>query len=120
MFTKNNPDEKSANISGYDEFVNKENSETDVVNLKTAIEEEHILNVDNNNTEHPIVVEFENFFDQNINAYIPPDENEDEEKNNCFVENEIEEFEEEKKANTEENLPEYLKFVEPELFSSLS
>lgn len=112
MFTKNNPDEDNINITGYKDFVNKENSETDVVNLKTAIEEDHNFNDDNNNTEHPIVVEFENFFDQNINAYIPPDENEDEEKNICFVENEIEEFEEEKKANTEENFPEYFEFVE--------
>jgi len=112
MITENHPDEKSAKISGYDEFVNKENSETDVVNLKTAIEEDHNMNFNNNNTEHPIVVEFENFFDQNINDFIPPDENEDEEKNKCFVENEIEEFEEEKKANTEENMPDFLKFVE--------
>ena len=85
------------------------NSETEIVNRETTTKEDHNLNVEHNNTERAIVVEIENFVDQNFNFYFPPDENEDEEKNNFFDENE---FEEEKKANVEIIFSDFFEFVD--------
>lgn len=101
--------EQNFKINGYNEFLNHLNSETEIVKRETTIEEDHNLNVEHNNTEHAIVVEIDNFVDQNFNFYFPPDENEDEEKNNCFDENE---FEEEKKANVEIIFSDFFEFVE--------
>ena len=104
----NYTDEKRIHIEGYLNFVKNWKSEAETVNNETAIEEDHNLNMNNNNIEHAIVLELENYFGQHLN-----DTNtyEDEEENNAFDENEYEEFEEEKKKNIEIVFSDYLEYV---------
>ena len=103
----NYTDEKRIHIEGYLNFVKNWKSEAETVNNETAIEEDHNLNMNNNNIEHAIVLELENYFGQHLN-----DTNtyEDEEENNAFDENEYEEFDEEKKKNIEIVFSDYLEY----------
>ena len=104
---KNN--EESININGYINYVNNWNSETEIVKNETAIEEDHNLNINSNNIEHPIVLEMEIYCDQYLNDYA--NNHEDEEKNNAFNGNEYEEFEKEKEKNIKILFSEYLEYV---------
>ena len=103
----NYTDEKRIHIEGYLNFVKNWKSEAETVNNETAIEEDHNLNMNNNNIEHAIVLELENYFGQHLN-----DTNtyEDEEENNAFDENEYEEFDEKKKKNIEIVFSDYLEY----------
>ena len=106
---KYNTEEKRINIEGYINFVNNWKSEAETVNNETAIEEDHNLNMNNNNFEHAIALEMEIIFDQHLNDYA--NNYEDEEENNGFDENkyeEYEEYEEEKKKNIEKEFSDYL------------
>ena len=106
---KYNTEEKRINIEGYINFVNNWKSEAETVNNETAIEEDHNLNMNNNNIEHAIALEMEIIFDQHFNDYA--NNYEDEEENNGFDENkyeEYEEYEEEKKKNIEKEFSDYL------------
>ena len=103
----------------YINFVNKLDSETEVMNTETGLEQQdHNLNITYVNNEHPIVLEMDNLFDQDNINYFPNGENEDEveEKDNVFDENE---FEVERIANIEINFAEYLEYEFAEESSGL-
>ena len=94
----------------YINFVNKLDSETEVMNTETGLEEQdHNLIITYVNNEHPIVLEMDNLFDQDNINYFPNGEKEDEveEKDNVFDENE---FKVEKIANIKINFAEYLEY----------
>ena len=103
----------------YINFVNNLDSETEVMNTETGLEEQdHNLIITYVNNEHPIVLEMDNLFDQDNINYFPNGENEDEveEKDNVFDENE---FEVERIANIEINFAEYLEYEFAEESSGL-
>ena len=94
----------------YINFVNNLDSETEVMNTETGLEEQdHNLIITYVNNEHPIVLEMDNLFDQDNINYFPNGGNEDEveEKDNVFDENE---FEVERIANIKINFAEYLEY----------
>ena len=103
-------DEENIHISGYGDFVNNFDSETEIVNKETTIKEDHIPdNINNNNYEHEIVLEFEMFIDQYYNNNFLVNENEDEEENKIFGD-EYEEFKEEKEKNIKKSFSDFLEY----------
>ena len=103
-------DEENIHISGYGDFVNNLDSETEIVNKETTIKEDHISdNINNNNYEHEIVREIEMFIDQYYNNNFLVKENEDEEENKIFGD-EYEEFKEEKEKNIKKSFSDFLEY----------
>jgi hypothetical protein len=103
-------DEENIHISGYGDFVNNFDSETEIVNKETTIKEDHIPdNINNNNYEHEIVREIEMFIDQYYNNNFLVNENEDEEENKIFGD-EYEEFKEEKEKNIKKSFSDFLEY----------
>ena len=103
-------DEENIHISGYGDFVNNLDSETEIVNKETTIKEDHISdNINNNNYEHEIVREIEMFIDQYYNNNFLVNENEDEEENKIFGD-EYEEFKEEKEKNIKKSFSDFLEY----------
>ena len=107
-------DEESIHISGYGDFVNNLDSETEIVNKETTIKEDHISdNINNNNYEHEIVREIEMFIDQFYNNNFLVNENEDEdedEEENKIFGDEYEEFIEEKEKNIKKSFSDFLEY----------
>jgi len=95
--------------SFYKEYINfadnKLHSEIETINKQTAIEEDHKLNINEINIEHPIVDEMNNIFDQDQNL---SDENDDKKEIMVYGEEEYEKFEEERKENIEIIFSDYL------------